>query len=192
MNTRVSNDMLDGESIVLDMNNAEHGAHLTPATVAERVPDLIEPSTTKAIESQTNNAEHGADLSAAPVAKKVPGQTSDNSRSGAPHTTAAKKRSGKRKRTVVDDTDVEDSAADGPAASGEIEDDLKPEQRRRKKRERQSEKDDDDTERLDDKLDPDKEAEIISAIGTRREGETLGEHQTRVYTFISDWCYSPI
>lgn len=85
------------KEIDLETDNAEHS-----------VQDLIEPRTTQAIELDTDSAEHGADLSAATVAEKVPGVTSDNSKRGAPQTTAAKKQSCKRKRTVVEDTDIEE------------------------------------------------------------------------------------
>lgn len=107
------------KEIELETDNAEQRADLS-ATVAERVPDSKKPSTTKEIQPETNNAGHSpdADLSPDTVAEKAPRLTSDNSRVGMPATTAAKKQPRKRKRTVVNDTDVEDS-----------DDDLKPEQR---------------------------------------------------------------
>lgn len=101
-------------------------------------------------------------------------QSSDNGDVETPQTSAPKTHPGKRKRNVVIDTDVESSDTESRPVLKKGEDG-KQGKRRRAKKERQTDNDDEDG----DKLDPEKEAEIIRAIGTKREGETLGEHQTR-------------
>lgn len=87
------------------------------------------------------------------------------------------------------DSDVENSDTDSPTAAGKQGDGVKQEQRRKKRERTEKDDNDSDGDKLDDKLDPEKEAEIIRAIGTRRDGETLSEHQRKgIYLYYLTWA----